>query len=59
MVPVSKIPHVEEPSPGHFRWPDLDVDLTREMIARPEWFRCGQGEGFGGARVNFVNNAGI
>ena len=27
-IPVSKILNVEEPSPAHFYWPDLDVDLT-------------------------------
>jgi hypothetical protein len=37
-VPVSKITNVEEPSPGHFFWPELDVDLTREMIEHPRAF---------------------
>lgn len=35
---VKKITNVEEPSPGHFYWPDLDVDLTLEMIEFPEKF---------------------
>lgn len=37
-VPVSKILNVEEPSPAHFYWPDLDVDLTAEIIEHPERF---------------------
>ena len=36
--PVSSISKVEEHSPGHFHWPDIDVDLTVEMIAHPERF---------------------
>ena len=28
----------KEPSPGHFHWPDLDVDLTEEIIANPARF---------------------
>jgi hypothetical protein len=37
-VPVGKILNVEEPTPGHFYWPDLDVDLSEEIIAHPERF---------------------
>jgi len=37
-VPVAKILNVEEPTPGHFYWPDLDVDLGLETIAHPERF---------------------
>jgi hypothetical protein len=37
-VPVAKIFNVEEASPNHFYWPDLDVDLTTETIAHPERF---------------------
>jgi hypothetical protein len=37
-VPVKNIIHVEEPSEGHFYWPDLDVDLTAEIIEHPERF---------------------
>jgi hypothetical protein len=37
-VPVGKILHVEEPAPGHYYWPDLDVDLTEEIIEHPERF---------------------
>jgi hypothetical protein len=28
--------YVEEPSPEHFYWPDLDVDLSERMIEQPE-----------------------
>lgn len=37
-IPVGKVLNVEEPSPGHFYWPDLDVDLTAEIIEHPERF---------------------
>ena len=37
-VPVAKILNVEEPSTDHFYWPDLDVDLTAEIIEHPERF---------------------
>ena len=37
-APVGKILNVEEPRPGHFYWPDLDVDLTAEIIEHPEQF---------------------
>ena len=35
---VKSILKVEEPSPGHFYWPDIDVDLTEDMIEHPEKF---------------------
>ncbi|WP_167599078.1 DUF2442 domain-containing protein [Chlorobaculum sp. 24CR] len=35
---VKSILNVKEPSPGHFWWPDLDVDLTEEIIENPERF---------------------
>lgn len=35
---VSTIINVEEQSPGHFYWPDIDVDLTVEMIENPNRF---------------------
>ena len=35
---VSKILNVEQPSAGHFYWPDLDVDLDIEIIQHPEKF---------------------
>jgi len=37
-VPIGKIINVKEPSPGHFFWPDLDVDLSTEIIEHPERF---------------------
>lgn len=33
---VKAIINVEEQSPGHFYWPDIDVDLTSEIIEHPE-----------------------
>ncbi len=35
---VGKILNVEQPTPGHLYWPDLDVDLSLEMIDHPEKF---------------------
>ncbi|RDH87550.1 MAG: integron cassette protein [endosymbiont of Escarpia spicata] len=35
---VKSIINVEEQSPGHFYWPDIDVDLTGEMIEHPDRF---------------------
>ena len=35
---VTSIINVEEPSHGHFYWPDIDVDLTEETIENPERF---------------------
>ena len=35
---VGKVLNVEEQSPGHFYWPDLDVDLGIETIENPEKF---------------------
>ena len=37
-APVGKILNVEQPSEGHFFWPDLDVDLTVDIIEHPERF---------------------
>ncbi len=37
-APVGKILNVEEPREGHFYWPELDVDLTVEIIEHPERF---------------------
>jgi len=37
-APVGKILNLEELSPGHFYWPDLDVDLGIETIKNPERF---------------------
>ena len=32
---VKSILNVEEPSKGHFFWPDLDVDLSVDIIENP------------------------
>ena len=37
-VPIAKILEVESPAPNHFYWPQLDVDLTEEIIEHPERF---------------------
>lgn len=37
-MPVGKILNVAEPRPGHFYWPDLDIDLSEEIIAHPATF---------------------
>ena len=35
---IKAVLKVEELSPGHFYWPELDVDLTLEIIEHPERF---------------------
>jgi len=35
---INSVINVEEQSPGHFYWPDIDVDLTEEIIQNPERF---------------------
>jgi len=35
---VSSIINIEEQAPGHYYWPDIDVDLTDEIIEHPERF---------------------
>ena len=37
-APIGEVLNVEEPTPGHFYWPDLDVDLGLETIENPERF---------------------
>ena len=37
-APVRSSINVHEMSPGHFYWPDLDVDLSLESIIHPERF---------------------
>lgn len=37
-VPIGKILNVQQPTPGHFYWPELDVDLGIESIEHPERF---------------------
>lgn len=36
--PVNAIIEVKEASRDHFYWPQIDVDLTVEMIKHPEKF---------------------
>jgi hypothetical protein len=36
--PIKSILNVEEQSSGHFYWPDIDVDLTEQIIEHPERF---------------------
>lgn len=35
---VAAVLKVEEQSPGHFYWPDLDIDLSIESMREPERF---------------------
>ncbi len=35
---INFIINVEEQSPNHFYWPDIDVDLSLESIEHPERF---------------------
>ena len=35
---VEAILNVEEPTPGHYHWPDLDIDLGLESMRNPERF---------------------
>jgi hypothetical protein len=35
---IGKVANVTEPSPGHYYWPDLDIDLGLETIRHPERF---------------------
>ena len=35
---VKAILNVEEQGDGHYYWPDIDIDLTKEMIEHPERF---------------------
>lgn len=36
--PVKVIYNVEEQSPGHFYWPDMDVDISESIIENPGHF---------------------
>ncbi len=36
--PVKVIYNVEEPSAGHFYWPDIDVDLSEKIIESPSHY---------------------
>ena len=35
---VKRITNVEEQARNHFHWPDLDIDLTMEIIENPGHF---------------------
>jgi len=35
-APVKALLRVERPTPGHLRWPDLDVDVALDSIEHPE-----------------------
>ncbi|MEJ1339135.1 MAG: DUF2442 domain-containing protein [Candidatus Sedimenticola sp. (ex Thyasira tokunagai)] len=35
---IKSIINVEEQSPGHFYWPDIDIDLTENIIEHPEHY---------------------
>lgn len=37
-VPIGQILKIEEPFPNHFYWPDLDIDLSKDIIKNPEIF---------------------
>lgn len=37
-APIGEILKVEELTPGHFYWTDLDIDLSIESIEHPERF---------------------
>jgi Protein of unknown function (DUF2442) len=36
--PIKVIYNVEEQSPGHFYWPDIDVDLSENIIENPNHY---------------------
>jgi len=36
--PVKVIYKIEELSPGHFYWPDIDVDLSENIIENPSHY---------------------
>ena len=37
-APIGSVLNVEEPTPNHFYWPELDVDLGKDSIEHPERF---------------------
>ena len=36
--PVSAIYNIQELSPGHYYWPDIDVELSESIIEKPEQY---------------------
>ncbi len=37
-APIRKVVNVEEPTPGNFYWPELDVDVGIDTIEHPDRF---------------------
>lgn len=35
-APIGKVLNIEENPPGHFYWPDLDIDLGLDIIKHPD-----------------------
>jgi hypothetical protein len=35
---IAEATKVEEPQKGHYYWPDLDIDLTADIIEHPEQY---------------------
>ena len=35
-APIGAVQNVTEPTPGHYHWPDLDVDLGLDTIRDPK-----------------------
>ena len=35
---VASILNVVEPTPGHYHWPDLDIDMSLAIIKQPDRF---------------------
>lgn len=35
---IGKVLNVEEPTPGHFYWPEIDIDVGIETIEHPDRF---------------------
>ncbi|TVQ44830.1 MAG: DUF2442 domain-containing protein [Gloeocapsa sp. DLM2.Bin57] len=35
---IKQILNIQEPFPNHFYWPDLDIDLSKEIIQNPQRF---------------------
>jgi hypothetical protein len=43
-APIGKVLNIEEVSPGHFHWPDLDIDLGIDSIENPEKYPLKSGK---------------
>jgi len=42
---IAQLACIERPTPDHFRWPDLDVDLSIDSIDHPERYPLVSGAG--------------